>query len=249
MTPRGETRTDGRQSRWDAHNAERRAQVLEAAVELVEEQGAGAPLHVQEIAARAGMSRTVLYRHFDDRADLDHAVQERVVALLRERLDPQVSLEGSIEGIILRIVTAYVSWAAAHPELHRLIERSAPGDVRPLALHVTVNEMARQVNDLVLTGAELLEVHLPADQQAALDPFVFGIVGQAFATVGRWIGRPVLEPGADVFAVLLARSVWSQIDGHLRAIGVEIDPTVPVEELALLGVGRAAPSRRRRAKR
>lgn len=232
-------RPDGRQVRWDQHKLERRRQIVDAAIELIQEQGADSEVHVVQIAERAGMVRTVVYRHFTDRADLDDAVQERVVEMLRERLDPQVTLEGSIEEIILRIVTAYVTWAADHPELHRLVGRAA-GD-RPMSS--AIDGVASQVQSLVRLAAEILEVDLPEEMSQSLDPFVFGIVGQAFATVGRWVSRPTLEPDAATYSRLFARSVWYQIDGHLRSIGVEFDPTVDVTELTLTAMATRAGGR------
>ena len=66
---------DGRQARWDKHNQERRQVILDAAIAVVEAGEPGAEFHVQQIADRAGLSRTVVYRHFADRADLDQAIQ------------------------------------------------------------------------------------------------------------------------------------------------------------------------------
>ena len=64
-------RRDGRQARWERHNQQRRRQIIDAAIEVIEEAGPGGELHVQQIATRAGVNRTVVYRYFEDRADLD----------------------------------------------------------------------------------------------------------------------------------------------------------------------------------
>lgn len=61
-------------------------------------------------------------------------------------------------------------------------------------------------------------------------------MGQAFATTRRWAEKVPREPGQAVMARLLARSVWHQIDGHARALGVVLDPTMTLEELAASGV-------------
>ncbi len=71
---------DGRQARWDKHNQARRQAILDAALAVVEAGAPGAEFHVQQIADRAGLSRTVVYRHFADRADLDQAVQTEMLA-------------------------------------------------------------------------------------------------------------------------------------------------------------------------
>ena len=64
-------KTDGRQLRWDSHNQARRQHILDAAIDVLADSEPGAEVHVQQIADRAGLSRTVVYRHFADRADLD----------------------------------------------------------------------------------------------------------------------------------------------------------------------------------
>ena len=48
----------------------------------------GAGVSVAEIAAAAGITKPVLYRHFIDRADLQRAVGEQAGALLMERVAP-----------------------------------------------------------------------------------------------------------------------------------------------------------------
>ena len=53
-----------------------------------------------QIADRAGLSRTVVYRHFADRADLDAAVQARALELLRAELVPALGFEGTPVEII-----------------------------------------------------------------------------------------------------------------------------------------------------
>lgn len=59
-----------------------RARLVDAATEVFHETGAAAPLDL--VAARAGLGRGTLYRHFPDRAALVVAVDARQVDLLDE---------------------------------------------------------------------------------------------------------------------------------------------------------------------
>lgn len=222
---------DGRDARWEKHRAERRNGIIDAAIAVIEREPAGAVIHVRQIAEEAGLGRAVVYRHFADRADLDRAVQAEVLDRLRRELEPTVQLVGTVESIIRGIVVTYVRWAAAHPGLHRIAQQESPGEDGTSALEVTVKGIVDQVAMLITIGAELLDVELSDDDRAGLDPLVFGLVGSAFAAVRRWLWRPVLEPDVEVFGVLLADSIWYLIEGHARARGLELDPTVPVEEL------------------
>lgn len=222
-------RPDGRQVRWDAHKASRREIIIEAALAASEEAGAGVVVPLQEIAERAGVVRTVVYRHFNDRAELDHAMQQRALEMLRDAVTDSLVLEGSISEIIGRVVTAYVRWAAEHPELHRIATEESPRGVRDL--EVTIADIADRLEALLNLAIALLAVDLTAEDAQAMDPLVFGLVGQAFGTVRRWLRQPERQPDTDALAKFIARSVWFQIDGHARDRGIELDPTIDVTEL------------------
>ena len=53
--------------RWHEHNSARRTAILEAAVALIEEHAPDAEISTQQIAIRAGLARSVVYRQFDTR--------------------------------------------------------------------------------------------------------------------------------------------------------------------------------------
>jgi AcrR family transcriptional regulator len=226
---------DGRQARWDRHNQVRRQVIIDAAIEVLGESEAGAGIHVQQIAERAGLSRTVVYRHFDDRADLDAAVQGAVLEQLRGVLVPALSFEGTPVQIIRRIVAAYVGWAAAHPALHEFAQADPPG-VRPGQMERAIGHIAGQVEDLINVGVQVLHVDLEEHETQALDPLVFGLVGAVFTSVRRWLSRPDRGPTADEFIDVASEAIWHQIAGMARARGVELDPDVPVEQLREAGL-------------
>src|SRR3954453_13030862 len=119
-------KTDGRQLRWDSHNPARRQHILDTAIGVLADPERGAEVHVQQIADRAGLSRTVVYRHFADRADLDSAGHGRALDLLRIELVPALSFEGTPVEIIRRIVSASVGWASEPPSLHEFAQQAPP---------------------------------------------------------------------------------------------------------------------------
>jgi AcrR family transcriptional regulator len=230
---------DGRQARWDRHNQTRRQVILDAAIAVLEESEAGAEVHVQAIADRAGLGRTVVYRHFSDRADLDAGVQGEILELLRGVLVPVLSFEGPPIDIIRRVVSTYVGWAADHPALHEFAQQDPPGP-GPGQMERAIRQIAGQIEDLIQVGVEVLHVQFREDEVAALDPLVFGLVGAVFTSTRRWLARPERTPELDVFVELVTEAVWLQIQGMASARGVVIDPDVPVEQLleaALEGAG------------
>jgi AcrR family transcriptional regulator len=230
MSTSGQARPDGRQVRWDRHNQERRRQILDAAIAVVEAGEPAAEVHVQQIAEQAGLSRTVVYRHFADRADLDRAVQIEILDGLWAELLPALSLDGTIHDIIERIVATYVSWAVAHPALHRLAERdSSAAGTGPL--QQGLERISARVVELITTAVEILGLEMTEDERAAIDPLVFGIVGAVFSSVRRWVSRPERTPSAPALVLLVSDTVWYIINGHARGLGLELDPHQPVEEL------------------
>ena len=196
---------------------------------MIEETAPGDDVHVQQIADRAGLSRTVLYRHFADRADLDRAIQAEIVDRVWGEIVPVLSLDGTPVEVVRRIVAAYVEWAAAHPALHRVAEADVPGE-GPSPLARMVEQAAAQIEGLITLGAELLEVPLDDDLRSALDPLVLGLVGAGMASVRRWTAQTD-RVATDVFVDLLTQAVWLQIAGMAAARGVVIDPDRPVQEL------------------
>ena len=66
---------DGRSTRWDAHRAQRRETIVDAALSLLGE--TGPDFGLDQVAARAGVTKPVIYRFFGDRAALVYAMGER----------------------------------------------------------------------------------------------------------------------------------------------------------------------------
>lgn len=226
-------RPDGRRVRWEQHNSERRRQILDAAVAVLESSAPGTEIHVRQIAERAGVGRPVVYRYFADRADLDRAVQGHVLDQLRDAVAAEVSLSGTIEQIIRRIVGGYVGWAAAHPALHRVAEQDRTSGRDVGELEVVVKQIVDLVAGLFTSAMELLHVELADDDLATLDPLIFGLVGQVFGAVRRWLWRPEREPSAEALADALARAIWFEISGLAADRGVYLDPAMPLDELLL----------------
>lgn len=96
--------------------AERREQILNAATRAFARAGfAGTGL--DDVAAEAGITRVMLYRHFESKADMYRAVLDRACARLAENVGSDNFDENS--------VAALVRAAAADPDAFRLLFRHA----------------------------------------------------------------------------------------------------------------------------
>lgn len=223
---------DGRQARWARHNERRRQQIIDAAVEATAARPPGAEVHVQDIAERAGVNRTVVYRYFADRADLDLAIQQAIVGQLWHELLPAVTLEGTVPQIIERIVGTYVDWAVSHPSLHHVVDH----DYGSGALEQALDEIAGKIGEVVTFALASFGGSLDFDE-AELDPLMHGLVGAVFGSVRRWLNRtdPVLTP--ERLRATLSASVWYVIEGHARSAGIVLDPDSTVAELLEAAAG------------
>ena len=96
--------------------AQRREQILDAAVRAFVRAGFAAT-NLDDVASEAGITRVLLYRHFDTKADLYRAALDRACARLADAVGTDNFTENSI--------SALVRAAAADPDGFRLLFRHA----------------------------------------------------------------------------------------------------------------------------
>lgn len=219
-------RTDGRTTRWEAHRLQRRAHIVAAAVEVLEERPRD-QVHVQDIAERAGVTRAVVYRHFRDRADLDGAVQAHVLELLRQRLEPAAELRGTPRDMIGRLVAAYVGWVADHPSLHRIAERRGSRGGPSGGYGALVAGTESRLDTLLTGSLHALGIELDRHEHALRLALTSGLMAFVYGAVHRWSGL-VERPEVEDLVASVTDTVWFVLDGHLRLRGLEIDPDTPL---------------------
>lgn len=114
--PAARARGEGDRAARRLRRPERREQLLAAAARAFARSGfAGTSL--DDIAQEAGISRVILYRHFDSKADMYRAVLDRVCTHLAEAC--------GVEGFTDATIDALVDVAAADPDGFRLLFRHA----------------------------------------------------------------------------------------------------------------------------
>jgi AcrR family transcriptional regulator len=109
---------------------QRREQILAAATEAFARNGFAAT-GLDDIAAEAGITRVILYRHFDSKADLYEAVLDRFCAVLGDHVAEPVGgfTDASVDGLLkaaiadpagFRLLFAH---AAREPEFKARVEQ------------------------------------------------------------------------------------------------------------------------------
>ena len=104
-----------------------RAQVLDASVTLIAEQGLGG-LSMREVARRAGVSHQAPYHHFADKAAIVAALVERGFERFADRLEAAAKL-GTPKQRLERVGNAYVAFALDEPVFFRLMFRPELTDI------------------------------------------------------------------------------------------------------------------------
>ena len=136
---------------------------------------------------------------------------------------PAVSLDGTVNEVIRRIITTYVDWTVLHPGQHAFAVQEANGP----AQH-GIDQIAQMLAELLELAIAMLGADLNDSERALVDPLAHGLVGAVFGAVRRWVTREPQEPSARALAELLSMSVWNLLDGHARRFGLEIDPDLPL---------------------
>lgn len=224
-----EAKPDGRQVRWQEHNEQRRQLIVDAAIAVLERQSPGDEVQVQAVADQAGLSRTVIYRHFEDRADLDRAVQRTLCDRIGLVLLSALSVDGTPEEIIANVIGGFVRWTVQHPTLFWFADRDL-ADWGPSPIAEAMEQIAAGVEDIINVVVAALGARLSENDIAALEPWVFAMIGGVFAGVRRWLGRPERNPDVDAFIAMMAEVVWVQINGMALSRGISL-PDLPVAEL------------------
>lgn len=108
--------------------AERREQILAAATEAFARGGFGGT-GLEDVAAEAGVTRVILYRHFESKADLYRAVLDRARANLGDAVGPPDYTEQIVDALLVAAVrdpSAFrllFSHAAREPEFRADADR------------------------------------------------------------------------------------------------------------------------------
>lgn len=123
--------------------AERRALILEAAGRLFGEHGHDAT-RLEDVAAAAGVTKPILYRHFDGKTALYLALLERH----REDLGSFAGLvpaEGTLEARLRTVLELWFAYVEAHAYAWRMLFRDTGGGPEIQAFRLEVHARARAV--------------------------------------------------------------------------------------------------------
>ncbi|MFD7867458.1 TetR family transcriptional regulator [Streptomyces sp. NPDC057682] len=192
----------------------RRRELLEAADRVVLRDGPGASMNA--IAAEAGITKPILYRHFGDKGGLYRALAKRhtdgLLIALRAALDAPASRRERVESTL----DTYLAAIEARPQVYRFLmhpsDDAAPASEQGFDVGRHSAPLLRRLGEeLALVIAE--RVDLGPDSQAMARIWGHGIVGMMHAAGDWWLGeRPCSREQ-------LVRSLADLLWGRLAAAG------------------------------
>jgi AcrR family transcriptional regulator len=197
--------------------ARRRRQLLDVAVDVFAEKGFHAT-SMDEVAEAAGVTKPVLYQHFDSKRELFLELLEDVGGYLVSAVTAAVGGASGPRQQVEAGFEAYFEFVTEQTNAFRLLFGS--GSRRDEEF----NEVVRRVEDVMAAAvAALIETDISPDHRQLLG---YGIVGLAEVTSRHWAALPSAEEldgdQRAAEAVRLARRVSELAWAGLR--GVHRDP-------------------------
>lgn len=192
---------DGRSARWVRHREERRKSLVDGAIRAIRRHGA--TVGMDDIAAEAGTSKTVIYRHFEDRAGLYRAVaqrvDQRVVGDVAAALDRSSAAGRDTRGLIASIVDAYLALVESDTELYRFVVNRPMVD-RPLPddpVGATVGHVTDQLTGLLESSIRGSDI-----EPATARVWAVALVGSVQAVADDWLAAPDRAPRSQLVETL-----------------------------------------------
>ncbi|MFD6792539.1 MULTISPECIES: TetR/AcrR family transcriptional regulator [Prauserella salsuginis group] len=212
----------GYRARWEGHNSAREKLILRAAVELLEESSPGADIAVQQVAKRAGLAKSVVYRRFSDREDLDRRVRSYLVEDFAAMLDAELNIsEGSVEEILTRSIQSVAEWMSEHPRLHEFLRNGPTADeANTDAVSSLKARMVGKAREIIGSIAKSIEV-----DEGAFRSLSTAVVTMVEGTLTQWVRDPNPDTNQSEVVADLATYAWYVLDGALQSAGFIIDPT------------------------
>jgi AcrR family transcriptional regulator len=139
------------------------------------------------IAAEAGITKPILYRHFGDKGGLYRALAERHIDLLVERLRAALLTRGGLRARTRATVDAYLASVEERPQVYRfLVQRAA---VEEPGVRGQVEGFVRRFGEELAAGIRA-EPELGAVEAGRALVWAHAIAGMVQSTGDWWLDHP-----------------------------------------------------------
>jgi AcrR family transcriptional regulator len=161
---------------------------------------------MEVIAAEAGVTKPIVYRHFGDRLGLAAALAEQFGAELVAELDAALTQDLPPEQLLRATIDTYLAFVERDPQLYSFLVGRLGA---PVGTEVAVGLVGQVGSRVALVLGEQLR-NLGIDSGPA-EPWAFGIVGMVHLAGDWWLERRTMTRArlVDDIAALL----WHGLGG------------------------------------
>lgn len=213
----GETSAPAQRRRGRLPRPARRAQLLEAALEVFVVQGFHSAA-MDDIADRAGVSKPVLYQHFPSKLDLYLALLESSCGAAVDAVRSALAATEDNKERVSATVDAFFTYVANDKAAFRLVFES----------DLTQEPAVRQLVEQVTTECATLVAAVIRDDtglpEAASQLLAVSLVGMAQVSARYWLSGGI-DVSQDHAVALVTALAWRGIAGYPRAGSPEAPAT------------------------
>lgn len=160
--------------------AERREQLIDAALAVILEQGYSG-VSIEAIAREAGVTRPVVYDHFPNLGRLLHALVEREERISLEQLEQVVPDDPGNRApvdLLAQGVKGFLEAVAARPATWRIILLPPEGTPQVVADHIEMNRARTQERIAKLVRWAITRPEIPDDLDVELTARAIRVLGE-----------------------------------------------------------------------
>jgi len=179
---------------------ERREQLLTVARALFAEKGFDAT-SVEEIAARAGVSKPVVYEHFGGKEGLYAVLVDREMSSLLDKLTDSIA-SGHPRRMLEQAALVLLTYIEEETDGFRVLTRDSPAEGASRTFSSLLNDIASQVEHIL--GREFAKRGINTKLAPMYAQMLVGMVGGT----GQW-WLEVRKPKRDEVAAHLVNLVWN----------------------------------------
>jgi AcrR family transcriptional regulator len=183
---------------------ERRTELLDAAERAIERIGPHASM--DELAAEAGITKPILYSHFDDKAGLASALAARVAADLDAAIAGSLAQARHPREVASSTIGAFCTFIEEKHDLYRFLLNTTVRKTDHKSRTKLVARFANQISAAL--GAGLRQV---GSDPGAADPWSFAIVGMTLAAGEWWLEKRTMS--RDELVAYLTQLLWTGLAG------------------------------------
>jgi AcrR family transcriptional regulator len=174
---------------------QRRALIEDAAAKLFAERGYAAT-KLEDIAAMAGVTKPVLYRHFKSKKDLHLALLAKHRDGLLGQISANVTGDSPLATQLPAILDAWFAYVEEHPYAWKLLFRDTTGDPEIQAFHQELHASARNLTASLIESRE--EIVFPPEE---IEPLAELIRSATTGLALWWLEHPEIPRSVVVAAV------------------------------------------------